>query len=108
MKCPRCGSLDITVTTIGGIGLQDPTRDPNKATCGSCGHRGNAGDWNAIEQDRIDAARWRALRPFLCVTMDLEGGPTRWVELKCVPFRSGGTVDEIVNKLVRIAQEKQP
>lgn len=60
------------------------------------------------EQDRIDAARWRALRPFLCVTMDLEGGPTRWVELKCVPFRSGGTVDEIVNKLVRIAQEKQP
>jgi hypothetical protein len=57
------------------------------------------------DQDRIDAARWRALRPFLMlVTEDL---PTRWVEVKCVPFRSGGTVDEIVDKLVQIAEEKQ-
>ena len=56
------------------------------------------------DQDRIDAARWRALRPLLMlVTEDLA---TRWVELKCVPFRSGGTVDEIVDKLVQIAQEK--
>lgn len=60
------------------------------------------------EQDRIDAARWRALRPFLCLTMDLEGGPTRWVELQCVPFRSGESVDAIVDKLARIAQEQKP
>lgn len=60
------------------------------------------------EQDRIDAARWRALRPFLCLTMDLEGGPTRWVELQCVPFRSGESVDAIVDKLAQIAQEQKP
>ena len=57
------------------------------------------------EQDRIDAARWRALRPFLMlVTEEL---PVRWVELKCVPFRSGGTVDEIVDKLAQEAQVRQ-
>lgn len=59
------------------------------------------------EQDRIDAARWRALLPFLMLTVELDS-PTRWVELKCVPFRSGGTVDEIVDKLVQIAQEQKP
>ena len=59
------------------------------------------------EQDRTDAARWRALRPFLVLTMYLEGCSTRWVELKCVPFLSGGSVDAIVDKLAQIAQEAQ-
>lgn len=60
--------------------------------------------------DRIDAERWRALRPLLMVTFDLDaatasGRMPRWLEVKCTPFLSGGSVDTIVDKLVQIAQE---
>lgn len=47
MKCPRCGSTDITTTTIGMV-EGSSFRDPNKAKCGACMHTGNAGDWNII------------------------------------------------------------
>ena len=62
------------------------------------------------DKDRIDAARWRALRPLLMLTFDLEATTTdgrmpRWLDIKCTPFLGGGTVDTIVDKLVQIAQE---
>lgn len=59
------------------------------------------------EADRIDAARWRALRPFLSLTVDV-GWELRWLSLGRVPSIRGVTVDEIVDKLVQIAQETQP
>ena len=64
------------------------------------------------DKDRIDAARWRALRPLLMLTFDLEATTTngrmpRWLEIKCTPFLGGAIVDTIVDKLVQIAQEKQ-
>lgn len=87
--------------------VNPPEWEDGGMACAGC--RGRLDEIDTLhDQDRIDAARWRALRPFLCVTMDLEGGPTRWVELRCVPFRSGESVDAIVDKLVRIAQEQQP
>ena len=54
------------------------------------------------EQDRIDAARWRALRPFLSLTVDV-GWELRWLSLS-VPATRCGTVEGIVDKLVQIAQ----
>lgn len=58
------------------------------------------------EQDRIDAARWRALRPLLWVAGRRDEA---WIE--SVRYLKGGsatlTVDEIVDKLVQIAQEQK-
>lgn len=56
------------------------------------------------DQDRIDAARWRALRPLLWVAG--RNGQT-WIESRRIAVDTD-TVDEIVDKLVQIAQEKQP
>ena len=56
------------------------------------------------EADRIDAARWRALRPLL----RLEGrlGETRIVSRRFPIYMD--TVDDCVDRMVQIAQEKQP
>lgn len=52
LLCPRCLSEDVTTTTMGGINIgltpARQMRDPNRATCESCKHQGNAGDWFAI------------------------------------------------------------
>ena len=73
----------------------------------SCKHNGNAGDWNAIDMNRIDAARWRALRPLLWVA---GSKGESWIE--SIRYLKAGdtaiTVDEIVDALVQIAQETQP
>lgn len=59
IHCPWCGSEDIETTLMGGI-LIDFTpakqmRDSNRATCASCRHQGNAGDWFAIEYWKAQA-----------------------------------------------------
>lgn len=53
------------------------------------------------DQDRIDAARWRALRPLLYV--ECRWGET-WVRSRCIVAELN-TVDTIVDKLVQIAKE---
>lgn len=45
--CPRCRSTSVETTTLGYSG--HPENDPNRATCGSCKHTGNLGDWIAIQ-----------------------------------------------------------
>lgn len=56
------------------------------------------------EADRIDAARWRALRPLLYV--ECRWGET-WLRSRRI-LTELNTVEEIVDKLVQIAQETQP
>ena len=51
MRCPRCDSNDVLVTTMGGIhyGAQLIFDDVNRATCERCKHTGKAGDWERLE-----------------------------------------------------------
>ena len=51
MRCPRCDSDNVAVTTMGGIhyGAEPIFDDVNKATCLRCNHTGKAGDWDRLE-----------------------------------------------------------
>ena len=51
MRCPRCDSESVLVTTMGGIhyGVAPIFDDVNWATCGRCNHKGKAGDWDRLE-----------------------------------------------------------
>ena len=57
------------------------------------------------EADRIDAARWRALRPYLHCDERLVG---TWLWMEVVMAAKGWTVEQAVDMLVQIAQETQP
>lgn len=84
--------------------VDPPEWEDGGMACAGC--RGRLDEIDTLhEQDRIDAARWRALRPFLGLSD--EAWQTRWLQLERVPPNRGGTVDEIVDKLVQIAQEQQ-
>lgn len=54
--CPRCQSLDVESTTMGGIivGPDQHLSEPNTAMCHQCRHKGNVGDWHVIERLRAD------------------------------------------------------
>lgn len=51
MRCPRCDSDDVSVTTMGGLtfGAAAMFDDVNRATCERCKHTGKAGDWERLE-----------------------------------------------------------
>ena len=51
MRCPRCDSDNVAVTTMGGIhyGAAPIFDDVNRATCERCSHTGKAGDWERLE-----------------------------------------------------------
>lgn len=102
-RCDYCGH-DIDSRLVKKV--SPPVWEGGGMACHGCRNEWQEAD-DLHAKDRIDAARWRALRPFLVLTMDFEGGPTRWVELRCVPFRSGESVDAVVDKLVQIAQEQK-
>ena len=55
------------------------------------------------EADRIDAARWRALRPYLHCDERLVG---TWLWMDVVMAAKGWAVEQAVDMLVQIAQEK--
>ena len=104
MTTTHCDYCDQDVDSRIVKEVHPPEWEDGGMACACC--RDRLDEVDALhEADRIDAARWRALRPFLSLTTDLEGGPSRWVELQCGPFRSGESVGAIVDKLVRIAQE---
>lgn len=52
--CPRCGSVKVEETTMGGPPTGEPPRfdDLNRATCTECKHRGTVGDWQRIAELR--------------------------------------------------------
>ena len=49
MRCPRCDSDDVSVTTMGAFGAAAMFDDVNRATCERCKHTGKAGDWERLE-----------------------------------------------------------
>lgn len=110
MKTTRCAYCDTDVDSRLVKEVRPPEWEDGGMACHWCRDvREEADEFH--DQDRIDAARWRALRPLLMVTFDMDAATTngrmpRWLEVKCTPFLSGGTVDEIVDKLVRIAEEE--
>lgn len=57
------------------------------------------------EQDRIDAARWRALRPFLFIHEEFGAV---WLDIKHLPLTEWGSPDDSVDKLVQLVQEQKP
>ena len=57
------------------------------------------------EQDRIDAARWRALRPYLHCDERLVG---TWLWMEPVMAAKGWAVEQAADMLVQIAQEPKP
>ena len=51
MRCPRCDSDSVVITTMGGvvIGAQPIFDDVNHAECLRCNYTGKAGDWQRLE-----------------------------------------------------------
>ena len=86
--------------------VNPPEWEDGGMACAVC--RNAVGEIDELnEADRIDAARWRALRPLLW--MAGRKGES-WIE--SIRYLKAGdtalTVDEIVDALVQIAQETQP
>lgn len=82
--------------------VNPPDWEDGGMACAGC--RGRLDEIDTLhDHDRIDAARWRALRPLLVI--DCRNGET-WVRSRRLVVDLD-TVDEIVDKLVQIAQEKQ-
>lgn len=112
MKTTRCDYCHHHVESQLVKEVNPPIWENGGMACHWCRNAREEAD-AVYDQDRVDAERWRALRPLLMVTFDLDAATTsgrmpRWLEVKCTPFLSGESVDAIVDKLVRIAEEKGP
>ncbi|MBK8168170.1 MAG: hypothetical protein IPK64_19660 [bacterium] len=101
--CDYCGH-DIDSRLVKEVG--PPVWEAGGMACYGCRNEWKEAD-DLHAQDRIDAGRWRALRPLLWVA-GRKG--ESWIE--SIRYLKAGdtalTVDEIVDKLVQIAREKQP
>lgn len=101
-RCDYCGH-DIDSRLVKKV--SPPVWEGGGMACHGCRNEWQEAD-DLHAKDRIDAARWRALRPLLWVAGRRDEA---WIE--SVRYLKGGsatlTVDEIVDKLVQIAQEQK-
>lgn len=80
--CPRCGSVDVDCTTVGGIGCGNGYDDVNRAKCCKCKHSGKRGDWQRIAELRAYKERTEAaLRELTRREMEFEYGRADLQEL---------------------------
>ena len=103
--CSHCG-VECDSRLVKPVG--PPDWPDGSATCHIC--RGAYGEIDDLhEQDRIDAARWRALLPYMRTMIDETWQcPLVWVETRSFTKpEKDFTPTEFVDVLVKITEEKK-